>query len=78
MNVSELIAILQTKNPLAAVVLYDPGSFPGYVEARSTDSRTMRAYSRNGSVFLADWDAELANWPSMDAGNFEIQGVLIE
>jgi hypothetical protein len=78
MNVSELIAILQTKNPLAAVVLYAQGSFPGYVEARSTEDRTMRAYFRDGSVFLADWDAELAGWPTMDVGNFEIQGVLIE
>ena len=44
MNFAELIAILQTKNPPAAVVPCDPGSFPGYVEARSTDSRMMRAY----------------------------------
>jgi hypothetical protein len=78
MNVGQLIAILQTKDPLTTVVLRDPDGLAGYVEARDTESVTLRAYARKGSSFLVSWDAELPLLPGVDVGNFLIHGILIE
>ena len=78
MNVAELIAILQTKDPLTTVVLRDPDGLTGYMEAREADSVTLRAYARKGSSFLVSWDEDLPLLPGADVGNFLIHGVLIE
>lgn len=78
MNVSQLIAILQTKNPLTEVMLRDPCNDVGYVRARDTESLTLRAYSRKCTVLYGSWEGDEADWLGYDAGQYVLHGVLIE
>ena len=78
MNVSELISILQRKDPLSVVVLHDQVSDTGFIEARDIDSLTLRAYSRKGACFLGLWDDERPPQEKTDVGTHTVLGVLIE
>ena len=78
MTVQELIAILQTKDPLAEVVRLDDGTEPGYVLVREVDSVTMRAYARKGMQFLGPWDDERATDAKTDVFAHVVHGVLLE
>ena len=57
MTVAELIAILQTKDPLCTVVLRDEGTEAGYIRVQSVEGVTMRAYARKGMLFLGPYDS---------------------
>jgi hypothetical protein len=50
MNVGQLIAILQAKDPATEVMLRDPRNDTGFVRAREADSLTLRAYFKKGMV----------------------------
>ncbi len=79
MNVSELIAILQTKDPKASVVLRDYEGATGLAEARVVDDVELRGYGSKGMSFLAFWDADLPyDERGTDVCNFIIKGVLLE
>lgn len=58
MTVQELIAILQTKDPLCEVVMRDSCNELGYVRVQSVEGVIMRAYARNGVLFLGSYDVE--------------------
>jgi hypothetical protein len=77
-NVGQLIAILQTRDPLTEVMLRDTCNDIGYVRARDTESLTLRAYSRKGMAFYGSWDGDEADWPGYEAGQYVVWGVLIE
>jgi hypothetical protein len=77
-NVAQLIAILQTKDPLTEVMLRDPCNDIGYVRVRDTESLTLRAYSRKCTVLFGSWDGDEADWPGYEAGQYVTHGVLIE
>jgi hypothetical protein len=77
-NVEKLIAILQTKDPKAAVVLRDYDGATGLVELRVIDDVELRGYDRKGSSFLTFWDADLPIEKGTASWNFIIHGVLIE
>lgn len=78
MNVSDLISILQQKDPLSTVVMRDAVSETGFVEARSIGSVTLRAYSRKGMCFLGSWNDELPVDEKTDIGIHPVHGVLLE
>ena len=78
MNVEKLIAILQKKDPKAAVVLRDYDGVTGLVEARVVDNVELRGYDRKGSSFMAFWDADLPVESWTAAWNHIIKGVLLE
>ena len=78
MNVEKLIAILQTKDPKAAVVLRDYDGATGLVELRVIDDVELRGYGRKGSSFLAFWDADLPIEKGTDVWNHIVKGVLLE
>ena len=78
MNVEKLIAMLQKKDPKAAVVLRDYDGATGLVEARVVDDVELRGYDRKGSSFMAFWDADLPTEPGTATWNHIIRGVLVE
>jgi hypothetical protein len=78
MNVEKLISILRTKDPLTEVILRDTCNDIGYVRARDTESLTLRAYSRKGTVLYGSWEGDEADWPGYEAGQCVVHGVLIE
>ena len=78
MNVEKLIAILQTKDPKAAVVFRDYDGATGLVEVRVVDDVELRGYDRKGSSFMAFWDADLPVESGTATWNHIIKGVLLE
>jgi hypothetical protein len=78
MNVGQLIAILQSKDPATEVMLRAPCNDVGFVRARDTESLTLRAYSRKCTVLYGSWDGNEADWPCYEAGQYVVHGVLIE
>lgn len=78
MTVQELIAILQTLDPGAEVMLRDPCNDIGFVRAGEANSLTLRPYSRKGMVFFGSWKSDEADRPGFEAGQYVVHGVLIE
>ena len=78
MNVEKLIAMLQKKDPKAAVVLRDYDGATGLAEVRVVDDVELRGYGSKGMSFLAFWDADLPVEPGTATWNHIIKGVLIE
>ncbi|BDT72777.1 hypothetical protein os4_23220 [Comamonadaceae bacterium OS-4] len=78
MTVAELIAILAEKDPLSTVVVRDSGCETGFVEVRTIDSVTMRAYARKGMQFLESWDEERTPEEKTDVFAHPVHGVLLE
>lgn len=79
MNVSELIAILQQRDPLSTVVVSDFPQELAFVEVRTCDTVTMCAFHRKGMRFLGSWGEDWSHPDGKtDVMPSPVLGVLLE